>query len=408
MSKKWIKYYLLIGTLIMLVLAFAGNYFFIQENINQAEQKRTFESIYIDTSIDFIVPSPSAQQVQDLNSSSETGIEMFTPYYETSSGLTVNGSTTDKGTIIIIPNADKLSYTPYTTSRMIDGANTNGSGDAIVDKTYATANNCGIGDTATISIADNSYDFTIKSVSEDNTFYKDGTIALIFSETQNEQLINNGISYSGAYVKAADYAKCLNYLTTEYKPYGRLKDSSVFSDDATYQQHLDNFNNANWAQEITILKENYNTLKVKYDNVESGINQNNVINAIIVAVTIFVLNIAFLSNKSIKQFMRNYLIKQNGTKSEIRRFYTKGILFNFVIFAICSCALLYYSIYSSVLSLQSTLTNIIFPIGAACVISILMLIITNNVINANYSIKKERDPNDAKQTETEHKVGQSK
>ncbi len=294
MTKKWIKYYLFIGTFIMLILVLTGSFLFVKDNISQAEQKRTFESIYVDTTIDFIVPSPSIKQANELENDENTGIEVFAPYYETSSGVSINGSVANKGAILLFPYAEKLQYTPYNSKRVLQGSDNYSSGDAIIDNKYMKLNNCNIGDEVSFTFANSTFDFTIRSISEENTFYKDGTIVLILSSEQNAQLNDNGISYSSAYVKASDYSKCKNYLNNEYKPIGRVKDPSSFENEATYNQHLDNFNNADWSKEITNLSDNYDTLKIKYDNVDSGIKQNNIINAVIVAVVILIMNILFL------------------------------------------------------------------------------------------------------------------
>lgn len=128
MTKKWIKYYLFIGAFIMLILVLAGSFLFVKDNISQAEQKRTFESIYVDTTIDFIVPSPSIQQANELESDANTGIEVFTPYYETSSGVSINGSVVNKGAILLFPSAEKLEYSPYTSKRVLQGSDSYSSG----------------------------------------------------------------------------------------------------------------------------------------------------------------------------------------------------------------------------------------------------------------------------------------
>lgn len=388
MIKKWIKYYLLLGTIIMLILAFAGSYFFIDENVNQAEQKRTFDSIYTDTAIDFVVPSPTQQQVQELDHSSANGIEAISPYYATKSNLIINGNGVSKGTAIVIPDNSELEYTPYVPDRILKGDTAFGSGDAIVDNMFSALNKCGIGDKVSISLSGNTFEFSIVSIAEDNTLFKDGTVALVLSTEQNELLISGGLSYSAAYIKASDYTKCKDYLYNDYKPMGKLKDQSSFDDLDAFSLHLENFNSADWSQEITNLRDNYDTLKIKYENVESGVLFNNIVFVIIVAAVIVIINLYFATNKSIKQFMRTYLIKKNGTKSKIAGFYKKGILFNLVVFAASVFALYYYMIQASTLTVKNTLVNYVYPVGAALASSILMMIITQIIVSASYSMKK--------------------
>ena len=56
MKKKRNQCYLLLGTVIMLILACVCTFVFTKDNIKQAEYKHEFESIYTETSIDFIIP----------------------------------------------------------------------------------------------------------------------------------------------------------------------------------------------------------------------------------------------------------------------------------------------------------------------------------------------------------------
>ena len=53
------------------------------------------------------------------------------------------------------------------------------------------------------------------------------------------------------YVFASDYAACKAYLTSDYRPLGRLKDKSQFTDDAQYQVHYDAIMSSGYANEIT-------------------------------------------------------------------------------------------------------------------------------------------------------------
>lgn len=99
MSKKWAKYYLLLGTVIIAAISLIGSMAFVRTNINQAQDKYEFESIYINTEIDFIIPSPSYAQISEIQTEAN-GIEVVKPYYETSAALSVNEQTC-KGTALI-------------------------------------------------------------------------------------------------------------------------------------------------------------------------------------------------------------------------------------------------------------------------------------------------------------------
>ena len=57
--------------------------------------------------------------------------------------------------------------------------------------------------------------------------------------------------YSGVYIAADDYNACRTYLTTDYRPLGRLKDRDSFESDEQYQIHYDAIMSAGYANEIT-------------------------------------------------------------------------------------------------------------------------------------------------------------
>ena len=53
----------------------------------------------------------------------------------------------------------------------------------------------------------------------------------------------------------------------------------LLSIEDVYNQHLQNFNDADWSKEITNCQENYKVLSVKYENVQTGIWTNIIIMA---------------------------------------------------------------------------------------------------------------------------------
>ena len=66
MKKKRNRCYLLLGSILMLVLACVCFFTFVKSNLNQAANKNEFESIYVKSSFDYIVPAPSNAQMHEL------------------------------------------------------------------------------------------------------------------------------------------------------------------------------------------------------------------------------------------------------------------------------------------------------------------------------------------------------
>lgn len=389
MKKNWIKNYLLLGTVYMAFVSFLCSVTFVRMNISQAQEKNVFESIYIDTLIDFIVPSPSYSQIEEMEQDPETGMVVITPYYETSSHAKINGNEA-KGDVLFIADVSKVDYTPYGAKRIVSGAKTSKEGSAIVDRVYAERNACNIGDVVEMTLAGHKFSFTITGMTEANTYYNDGTIALVLSSEQVSQLENDGVRYSAAYVSASDYERCKYYLYNIYKPYGRLKDESEFDNQETYQQHVQNFNNANWSKEITNCKDNYSNLSVKYENVEIGIYRNIIISAVIVLVAVVIFDSVLLKSENLNAFFQGFLIKKSGTKAEIKSFFSRGITFNAVIFFLVT-AVLYYWIATSIgcEMISSNIMTSCAMIATQIIVSLIMTAVSGGYVEKHFTIKKK-------------------
>ena len=401
MKKKRNQYYLLLGTIIMLLVACLCSFVFVKGNLEQASKKNSFESIYVNTTIDYIVPGPSNSQIDELESTEGNGIKAVTPYYETTTAIDINGRSVN-GTSILFPFAEKMNYTPYGSARITNGATELKGGDAVVDQAYLDKAGCGIGDTVSISIGDREYTFKITSVAETNTYYNNGTIALILTEDVVHQFEEAGIKYSAAYISADDAAACEAYLYSEYKPLSRLKDRSEFDSEDVYNQHLQNFNDADWSKEITNCQENYKVLSVKYENVQTGIWTNIIIMAIIVGLVIIVFNAVLLTNSDMKSFMKAFLVKKSGTKEAVKAFYKSGITANAVVFCV-ACASLYVLLatqaHISLLDLQAL--NCIVLILTAIIVSAIMIGVSRGYVEKHYKVRviKKKDSTEEVQVE---------
>jgi hypothetical protein len=401
MKKKRNQCYLLLGTVIMLILACVCSFVFTKDNIKQAEYKHEFESIYTDTSIDFIIPGPSYSQIEEIERSGNNGIACVTPYYETTTAVTINGDSVN-GTTLLFPFALKMNCTPYGPARIISGEKQPKDGEAIIDKAYAQKHGAKIGDHVSIRIGEEDYKFTVKAVSETNTYYKDGTIALILSAADEQLLQAAGIRYSAAYVSASDISACETYLYSDYKPLSRLKDKDAFDNEEIYEQHLRNFNAADWSKEITNCQKNYAQISVKYDNVATSIWRNWVIMAVIVILTIVIFNSLLLSNRGIKVFMRNLLVKKSETKQSIKSFYSSGIIANCVIFCVVDIALFVVICVSSQNSVTTKqILNCIIPCSAAIIASMLMVLVSNGYIKRHYIVKTVKQKDSTEKIEVE-------
>lgn len=399
MSKEWKNHYLLICTIIIVAISSIGSFAFVRTNIFQAQEKYEFESIYVNTAIDFIIPSPSYTQVAEIQDEAN-GIEVVKPYYETSTPVMINGQTC-KGTTLIFPNTENLDVTPYGNDRIIHASSDVQPGTAIVDKLFADMNNCSLGATLSIQIDGKNYEFPVAGISENNTYYSEGSVALFLTETDANTFEVNGIKYSAAYIKASDFSKCKTYLTSEYKPLGRLKGKEDFSSEDTYNEHLQNFTEADWSKEITNCVENYTTLSVKYQNVDSTIIGNSIIYAVVTLLAFTIINIAMLKNDGLKGYFRVYIIKGNGKKEQIIKFYKNGIWWNLSAFIVTNIVFYIYWVKDAVLSNTTYgLYSIVIPLIVAVLVSLVMIHVSVKYVHKHYTINKQKGKDSAQNDDT--------
>lgn len=381
-----------IGLILIIVFSAICSPIFTLESAQSISQKSEFESIYIKTKMDFIVPAPSYEQEKSIISDSDGAIKAITPYYETMSPVNVNGNMVDSVTTLLFPDAGKMEYTPYCTSRIIFGEKSYSGSDAIVDKRFIDEHICSLGDTVSIEIAGKTYQFTISGEAETNTLYDNGTIALILSESDYKQLIDAGIDYSAAYVCSDDYDQCKSYLFNQYKPLSRLKDRSAFDSEETYARHEENFNNADWSKEITDLSENYKLNGVKYDNIVSSGNTNIVIETIITVIFFVALNLIWLMNSKSATALKIFLTKKGGSISEISALYTRQIWIFAIAYVVVKMAE-----YTAIISYVNTdllgncILFAIIPCTAAIVVSALMNVISGIYVKKKYTFSHDRE-----------------
>ncbi len=386
MKKKWYQNYLLIGTLVVIVIALVCSFAFTQSNIRQLEQKHVFESIYKDTKIDFIIPSPADNQIGELESNN--AIKSVTPYYETATKATINGAAAS-GTTLMFPYEGKMEQTPYCQTRVIAGDKQYGVGDAVIDRAYAEKNGCKVGDKVQLTLGGSTVEYTIAAIAETNTYYNDGTVAFVLKKADAEGLTTRDTRYSAAYVEAADKAACKTFLEHEYKPLGRLKNKADFSSEEAYNQHVQNFNDADWSKEITNCEANYNSLKVKYANVESSATVNLIIAAVIVALAIIIFNVVVIQNGTLKKIMREVLVKKNGTKKDLAAFFSHGIILNLIEFVVLYCGLYFLIVKSNGAAFLNYYLQAIIPVGVAVIASITMMASAKAHVEKTFTTKKQ-------------------
>ena len=182
----------------------------------------------------------------------ESFIESVFPYYYTESDVSVNGKTRETN-LFFSDAMEKLSQTMYCGSRLIEKSNKEFENPMLVDYQFIKDTGAKLGDTVSVTFGTTKIDFQIAAIYETNTYYDGGAVMAYWGGLQKEAIMtmSPNLTYSGAYVQAAQYAQCKQYFDTQYKPYGRLRNASEFATPEAYETHYNAFMSASYANEIT-------------------------------------------------------------------------------------------------------------------------------------------------------------
>lgn len=389
-SKRWLFSYLFVGSLVSIVLSLTCLFSLYKPSLVSSFEKYDFESIYQNTPIDFIVPSPSFEQIEELEKA-DNGIEKVTPYYSFSMEVK-NGTQSFKSNALIFDDSNKLGFTPYDEARIIKGNYVSESFIAIADSKYASKNGFSVGDTISAEICSERLTFKLSALSEDNPFL-DGSIALVIPQETSKNVIQPQYPYGGAYITANNYNQCKDFVKTEYKPLGRLKSRSDFDSDAAYEAHLKNFNSADWSQEITDMRENYSSLSNRYANVGKGLIRNTILFSSVIGISLLVFNLILCFLPSLRGFFGELHLKKSLSISKINGFYAYGSLYSGVItIVIISIGMLLMTVSQNPVKLFSDFWRLsLWPLAAIAIVSLLNVLIDFLIIKRWFSIKHDND-----------------
>lgn len=267
--KKLAKY-IWIGIISVFIMTVICAVLLVKGGLDLTADAYNGTSIYNNTECDFVIPSPGVQQVAELRSKPFIG--KVVPYYLMKTGVSSSEKENTEN-VIAVDDIDDLSVTLYNSERCIKGeAEPYG---AFADYSVAKKFGLSVGDRLTIRFGTVSYDYTVCGIYETNSLYADGALLIHWSAEQKQAVSGSSafdISYSGAWVAANDYTAAERYFATEYKPLGRLKDRSEFDSDEAYKNHVDAFNNASFAAEITDFRKNSVQIESEYQGYGLKVN----------------------------------------------------------------------------------------------------------------------------------------
>ena len=343
---------------------------FVYPYIRQTATSYNDQSVYNNSDIDFIAPEPSFEQVQNLPGTN--GVSKIFPFFLTKTEIECKDKTRTS-TVLLSDDFQNIDITMYSKTRLIKKSSSEVENPIWVDWQFSRDTGCDIGDKVSLSISGNKVDFTICAIYETNCIYDGGAIIAQISKEQanliKENSSNNG--YSGMYVTASDYATCKQYLETEYRPLGRLKNREQFDDDEQYQLHYDAIMSSGYSNEITdfTIRKNEMTKEDNYMLIIAG------------AILGLIIVLAFNTLMSKRGCEKGYFAKNCIPKGQnVKPYYTVSFFGELILIAAFSVGMLYMKLHNSDIYIPKSAWSIkIMVIPCAMLLAEVVALVSNKV-----------------------------
>lgn len=386
MTGYWIRHRAILSIILSAVIAVVAGLLFVFPFISQIADNYNSQSVYKNTSIDFIAPEPSFEQIGELPGSN--GIDKVFPFFLTKTSVNAGGKSRTT-TVLLSDSFENVDITMYNDKRLIKKSDSDFDNPILVDWQFCKDTSTDIGDTVSFSIGDTTAEYKIYAIYETNSIYENGAILAQLSTEQKEAIVqksqNNG--YSGMYISASDYNACQAYLTKDYRPMGRLKDRDRFDSDEQYQVHYDAIMSSGYANEITDFRVRENSLDKKANPIMIFIG------AALSAVLMIIFNAVMSKRGCEKGYFTKHCIP-NG--QNVKPYYSKTLLCELLCFIAAYSAIMVYKFKTSADYIpRSALSVEIAIIPAAVVIAELIALIMNgSMIKGIIKKEKARKSND--------------
>ncbi|MCQ2081765.1 MAG: hypothetical protein MJZ11_08900 [Lachnospiraceae bacterium] len=382
MTGYWIRHRLIFTLILSGAMAAIIGLLFVFPYVSQKANDYNSQSIYKNSNVDFIVPEPSVEQVAELPGTN--GIDTVFPFYMTKMAVDINGSSRTT-TVLLSDQFQNIENTMYSANRLIDASKSEFENPICVDWQFCNETSAKIGDTVSITIGGNKIDYKISAIYETNTVYDGGAILVEITDEQKNSIMQNSKNsgYSGAYISASDYNACRNYLITDYRPLGRLKDISQFEDEAQYMVHYDAIMSSSYANEITDFRIRENELGKKGNDIMLWLSSALMLVAVI----------AFNILMSKRGCERVYFTKHCIPKGQnVKPYYSTSFVMETILLIVATGGIVIYRISSASEYIPKSAIDIkIMVVLAAIVIAEIVALIMNNAMLSGITKKVKKE-----------------
>lgn len=380
MTGYWIRHRALLSIFLSAVIAVVAGLLFVFPFISQIADNYNSQSVYKNTSIDFIAPEPSFEQISELPGSN--GIDKVFPFFLTKTAVNAGGKTRTT-TVLLSDHFENVDITMYNDKRLIKKSDSDFDNPILVDWQFCKDTASDIGGTVSFSIGNTTAEYKIYAVYETNSIYENGAILAQISTEQKDAIVQNSQNngYSQMYISANDYNTCQAYLTKDYRPLGRLKDRDRFDSDEQYQVHYDAIMDSGYANEITDFRVRENSLDKKVSPLMVWIG------TALSAVLIIAFNVVMAKRGSEKGYFTKHCIPKG---QNVKPYYTKSFICELLCFAVAYGVILFLKLNTSAMYIPKSAIGIeiAFIPAAVLVAEIISFSMNNSMIKS--ITKKEK------------------
>lgn len=381
MKGYWVRHRLLLTIVLCIASAMVVGLLFAFPHITQQADNYNAQSIYRNTDMDFIAPEPSYEQVSELEG--QNGIEKVFPFYLTKVQAFVNG-TSRTTTVLLSDRFQNVGITMYNKARVIEKASAEFENPIYIDWRFARDTGAKLGDTVFFSINNEAVKFQIYAIYETNTIYDGGAILAQITDEQAAEIRNNAVNngYSGMYISATDYSTCRTYLTTDYRPLGRLKGREAFDSDEQYQIHYDAIMSSGYANEIT-------DFHVRETNADTENSSMTIwIGAVLAAAIAIVFNMIMRKRGCERAYFMKFCIPKG---QDVKPYYKASFCAETIIWLLIFAGVLLGAVHASDEFIPKEALDIrILVIPAAVIVAEIVCLLMNNVMIADITKKEAK------------------
>lgn len=337
MTGYWIRHRSLLSLIMGVSIALTAVLLFVFPFISQQADNYNSQSVYKNTSIDFIAPEPSFNQINEL--SGNYGVDKLFPFFLTKTSVNVNDNSRTT-TVLLSDQFQNVDMTMYNSNRLIEQSDIKYDNPILVDWQFCKDTAADIGDTVSFSIGDTTVEYKVYAIYETNSIYEGGAILAQLNTELKDSIVQNAQNngYSGMYISASDYGTCQSYLTTDYRPLGRLKDREQFDSEEQYQVHYDAIMSSGYANEITDFRIRENSLDKKVSPLMVWIG------VALSAIIVIAFNVVMSRRGSEKGYFTKHCIPKG---QNVKPYYTKSFFCEVIFFAVAYFGIMIYKINSS-------------------------------------------------------------